>query len=235
MTEDENKTQAPSGQPENTDQGTVDTNAAPRDGEGCESVTVVIIARNEKFVALTAQLVKKNLIGVDADIHLVSGEHLKDTDIETLLEHLPHVQTERIILMKEDMLILNPVTIYEIGVRKALSLGTGKDGKQLFDFNAHMPVLMHKSALEPLLKQLLELLPHADIADSYAREIMPEVRPIVIGDWHTDPWLLPVVTKNPPIEALKEYGQWKKFLYVAEPEWPQTVVEFVKSLLPEEA
>lgn len=241
MTEDENKTQAPSGQPENTDQGAVDTNAAPRnddtprDGKGCESVTVVIIAHNENSDGLIGRLVKKNLVGVDADIHLVSGEHLMDTDIETLLEHLPLVKTERIILMTESMAILNPVTIYDIGVRKALPLGIGDDGQQLLDFNTHMPVLMHKSVLEPMLQELKENSPHADLFDSYGRKVMPEVRPVVIGDWRTDPWLLPVVTKDPPAKALEDFGRWKKFLYVAEPDWPQTVVEFIEARLPEEA
>ena len=103
MNENENKTDAAVEQPENTEsvaavetpdtQSETGTDVAgqdvPRDGEGCESVTVVIIARDEKHGELMARSVKKNLIGVDADIQLVTGDNLCDTDIETCSSTCP--------------------------------------------------------------------------------------------------------------------------------------------------
>ena len=58
----------------------------PTDGEGCEGVTVIIAAI--AYGALMAQSVKKNLTGVDADIHLVTEENLRDTLVETLTDEV---------------------------------------------------------------------------------------------------------------------------------------------------
>ena len=232
MNENENKTDAAVEQPKNTEsvaaaeapdtQSETGTDVAgqdvPRDGEGCESVTVVIIARDGKHGELMARSVKKNLIGVDADIQMVTGENLCDTDIETLLNHMPHIRTERLILMTEGMVILNPVTIYNIGVRKAPAAG--------------MPSLMHKSVLEPLLKELGTDLPYADIADAYAN-ITPEVAPIIIGDWRSDPWLLPVVSKDPSIKAVADFAKWKKFMHIGPESWSDQLVKFLEERFPE--
>jgi len=192
--------------------------ATPSDGEGCESVTVIIIARNEKHGELMLRSVKKNLIGVDADVHLVTGDNVKNTDVETLLAQMPEVKTERIVLMTEGVFILNPSTIFDIGARKTPA--------------ANMPALMYKSVLEPLLKQMKEELPYADVADTYAR-VTPEVTPAIIGNWRKDPWLLPVISKNPPREALEEYGAWKKFMHVSPDSWSPDLVKFLENRFPE--
>lgn len=232
MTEDENKNSAAvKEQPENTEsmetskapdsqsgtivEGPSDT---PADGEGCESVTIVIIAHDEKRGELMARSVKKNLVGVDAYVHLVTGENVKDTYVETLAEHLKFVNTERIILMTDGMFILNPVTIHNIGVRKSPA--------------TNMPVLMYKSVLEPLLKEMVADIPYADVADTYA-EASTEVAPIIVGDWKTDPWLLPLISKNPSIEAVGKFAKWKMFMHVGPESWSDDLLKFLEERFPE--
>lgn len=230
--ENENKTTAAVEQPESTQPVAAaeapDTTSqtgtdvagqdVPRDGEGCESVTIVIIARDAKHGWLMARSVMKNLIGVDADIHLVTENNLCDTDIETLQNHLPHIQTDRLIMMTEGMVILNPVTIHDIGLRKSPA--------------AKMPTLMYKSVLKPLLQEMKADLPYADIAETYIRAT-PEVKPIPVGDWRTDPWLLPVISKNPNIEAVEKFAQWKKFMHVGPDSWSDGLVKFLEERFPE--
>lgn len=190
---------------------------APRDGEGCESVTVVIIARDGKHAQLMARSAKKNLIGVDGDILILTGDDVKDTDVDTLLTVLPQIKTERVVLMNEGMIILNPVTIYEIGTRKLPA--------------TKMPVLMHKSVLEPLLKEMKEDLPYADIAETYSR-VTDEVTPIFIGDWRYDPWLLPLISKDLSAETIKQYAD-KKFMHIGPDSWSEGVVKFLNDRFPE--
>ena len=239
MKEDESKNaQTAAEQPENTQSvetaETPDTIAqagdaverpddTPRDGKGCESVTVVIIARDEKHGELMARSVKANLIGADADIHLVTDEHLKDTDAETLLAHLPYVETERLILMTDGMVILNPVTIYEIGCRrgelteKGVTIGEN-----------HTPKLMHKSVLEKMLPEMIANYAGFDPLLEYDEYARPQVAPVIMHPWNQDNWLLPVISKNPPLEALQKWAKTQRFAWIAPQSWTDTVVGFLE-------
>lgn len=222
MEENESKTTAAAAAAaEQPDNGRVDVEetSAPRDGEGRESVTVVVIAYDDKHGYLMARSAKNNLIGVDADIHLVTDVNLKDTEVETLLAHLPYVKTERIILMTDGMMILNPVTICEVGIRKSLQ--------------THLPMLMHKSVLEPLLTEMRENMPHADVMDTYSRCVNTEVAPLKMERWDQDNWLLPVVSKNPPLEALEKWSKTQRFAWISPQSWTDTVVKFLEDRFPE--
>ena len=194
----------------------------PTDGEGCEGVTVIIAAI--AYGALMAQSVKKNLTGVDADIHLVTEENLRDTLVETLTEHMPHVKTERIILMTDGMMILNPVTLGDIACVKAKKVGG------VFNFSTNTPVLMHKSALSALLSEAAESgLDHIDVIDSYFKGTLHEgFSPVILGEWKSDPWLLPAVTKNPSIEAVGKYAKWKKFMHISPDSWSDDLVKYLE-------
>lgn len=235
MMEDESKTQTTSDQSENTDQGTVDTNAAPRtddtprDGEGCESVTVVIIAHDERQGELMARSVKKNLTGVDADIHLVTSENLRNTLVETLADHMPHVMTERIILMTDGMVILNPVVMGDIACVKAVRNG------DVIDFKTLLPVLMHKSALQQLLDSLkAEEKLYADIANEYFRNCMPDgYQPTVLRPWREENWLMLVTSNAPSSDALRQWGKTQKFAYISPKSWTDNVVKFLEEKLGE--
>lgn len=238
MTEDENKTAAAAeeqpqdaqpvaggetsdAQPEpgTTVEGPGDEE--PRDGQGCEAVTVLIVCQDPEKGALAAQSVKKNLTGVDADIHVVSEENLRNTLPETLLEHLPHCKTERIILMTDGMLILNPVTLGAIACIKAKRVG------DVSDYDTGMPAMMMKSVLEQLLPEMIENLPHGSVAAEYFGNAFPTVRPLPVGDWKTDPWLLPVISKNPNVTVLSQMASWKKFIHIGPDSWSDEVVKFL--------
>ena len=184
----------------------------PHDGEGYEGVTVLIVISNPMHGSLMAASVRQNLLGADADVQFVVQ---KGTLIETVLNSLPDVQTERIILMTEGMFILNPVTIYDIGV-----------WKMPMD---RMPTLYHKSALTEVLTYLKGNYPYADIADSY-HDMTPNhnIRPLPAGDWHTEPWLLPVISKDPSIEAISKYAEWKKFMHVSPDSWSPSLIAHLK-------
>lgn len=196
----------------------------PTDGEGCEGVTVIIVAGNKAHGALMAHSVQKYLTGVDADIHLVTEENLRDTLAETLAEHLPYVKTERIILMTDGMVILNPVTLGDIACVKAKKVG------EVFDFSTNIPVLMHKSALNTLLSEAAESgLDHIDVIDSYFKGTLPEgFSPVILGEWKSDPWLLPAVTRNPSIEAVGKYAKWKKFMHISPDSWSDDLVKYLE-------
>jgi len=195
----------------------------PSDGEGCESVTVIIVTDNEIHGELMAHSVKKNLIGVDADIHLVTGENLRNTLVETLMEHMPHVKTERIILMTDSMVILNPVTIYEIGVRKAVQITPN-----LLSFQTNTPMLMHKSVLLPLLDDMRQNSPYADVMDTYGQCVNTDVEPLIMKPWNADRWLLPVVSKAPFASTIAHWAATQRFMHIQSRPWPNTVEKFLE-------
>ena len=198
--------------PDATSDAGTSLDGPPSDGEGCESVTVLIVINNQVYGSLMAASVRQNLYGADADVQIAVQ---KGTLIETVLNHLPDVQTERIILMTEGMFILNPVTICDIGV-----------WKMPMD---RMPMLYHKSVLTEVLTYLKRNYPYADIADSYhdlTRNY--DILPLPAGDWHTEPWLLPVVSNDPSIEVLSKYAQWKKFMHVSPRSWSPSLITHLK-------
>ena len=179
----------------------------PSDAPGLESVTVLIIGHHEPIARLSMQSVAKNLIGVDADIRLV-----RETDghiVDLLQEVLETVSTERVVLMSEQQMILNPVTLADIACVKSIR------NRRPY-YNVPTPVMVYKSLLLQMLSEInkdddeskvLGCLEHI-----YFQRTMPEgFRPIVIGDWRADPWHLPVISENPKIDVLDKYCQWKKF------------------------
>ena len=199
----------------------------PKDGQGVESVTVIVIAHQETRGYLACKSVEKYLHGVDCDVHLVSDEHLRENLVETLKEHLPYIKTERIILMTENMVILNPITLGDIAVVKAKAVGT------VLDFNTGMPVLMHKSALQALISEAVEAgRLDIDVVNTYFGGTLPEgFRPLVLGEWKKDPWLLPVVSQSPSVDAIAKYAEWKKFAVISDVSWSDDVVYFLKQRL----
>lgn len=205
---------------------TVETPAvteAPTDSKGCEAVTVIVI-ESENFAvgaAIAVRSVKQNLKGVDADIQVVKG----DLDVETLKSSLDFVQTERIILMTANMIILNPVLLSDIALVKAKKMGN------TITANTGMPVMVHKSALDALLKEAEEAnQPHIDILDTYFPGTVPTgFTPFILGDWNKDPFVLPVVSKNPSIEAISKFAEWKKFMHIGPDSWSEDLKAYLEN------
>lgn len=201
--------------PEATVESPADTTTAPADGEGFEGVTVVILDYTGHG-NITAETVKANLVGVDCEIRIVKTE---DTQVKTLLAELPEVETERIILMDDQQLLLAPVSIYDIGVKKYR-----KTGNSIVP-ETRMPVLMHKSVLQPLLESLDIDAPDAEVAAAYLGSVNLSVTPIVLDDWRNDPWLLPIVSEKPNVEVLRNWAAKKKFAWIKQ--WTPDIEKIV--------
>lgn len=203
---------------------TVETPAVtetPTDSKGCEAVTVIVIESEDFAGDIAVRSVKQNLKGVDADIQVVKG----DLDVETLKSSLDFVQTERIILMTANMIILNPVLLSDIALVKAKKMGN------TITANTGMPVMVHKSALDALLKEAEEAnQPHIDILDTYFPGTVPTgFTPFILGDWNKDPFVLPVVSKNPSIEAISKFAEWKKFMHIGPDSWSEDLKAYLEN------
>ena len=194
----------------------------PSDAPGLEAVTVLIIGQHEPIARLSMQSVAKNLTGVDADIRLV-----RETDgdiVDLLQEVLETVSTERVILMTEQMMILNPVTLADIACVKDV-----RDGKTLL-YDVPIPVMVYKSVLLQMLSETyggykgLGYL----INDYFSYTLPDGFRPISLGDWRTSSWHLPVISENPKIDVLDKYCQWKKFGSFAYQSLGSAVMQYLK-------
>lgn len=236
--ENENKnTETPQEQPEGTQSvesaAAADANAGagtdvdrpedtPADGKGFEGVTVVIITADARRGTLMALSAKWYLKGVDAEIQLVTGENLRPTLAETLLEHLPYCKSERIVLMTDGMLLLNPVTLADIAVIK----GRGGDG--IWNYEQRTPVMLHRSVLENFLPAMIDIHPQANLINLYFGSVHGDIYPVDTTKWNESCWLLPVVSKYPPIDVVKEWAETQKFLYVSEQSWSDDLVKFLE-------
>ena len=193
-----------------------DPSGFPADGEGCESVTVIVIANHRdhpKYAQMVARSVKQNLIGVDGEILIMQREDGLPLT-EDLRQFLLQVHTERIILMTDDMVMLNPSTIYEVGCRRAIATVA----------YSPTPMLMHKSALSGLLDYMKVELPYADVMIEYDRRIGRAVMPVLTRPWDKDNWLLPIISDNPAPEALRTWAKTQRFMFINRPKWPRSVV-----------
>lgn len=209
----------------------------PRDGEGCEAVTVAIIETRHddaSLARLAARTVKKNLMGVDAEVVILPANASGETILQTIEQFIHKTTTERIVVMTDSMAILNPVTLHDIAIPKANRRGT-EDGKPVYDFGSvNAPVMYHRSVLKELLPHLIQERPYASLPDEYFPLAYPEVQPVTIRRWNEDPFVLPVVSKNPPKESIESFAAWKKFLYVSAEKWPSSLLQFMEEKFPEE-
>ena len=207
--------------------GEVERPDDPRDGEGCEAVTVVIVETSEPHALIAARSVKQNLVGADVLVARLAVDP-QMTLIEALLRFVTEVtSSERIILMTDSMLLLNPTTIHEIGCRRGVLTDKGVAlGEE------RTPKLMYRSVLLRLLPYLKDNYPHASIFLEYDQFARPEVMPLLMRPWNQDNWLLPVVSKNPPLEALQKWAKTQRFAWIAPQSWTDTVVKFLEERFP---
>ena len=229
------KTEAPQEQPESTQPvesaAAVDATAeagadvdrpedAPTDGAGFEGVTVVIIAANEAHGALAARSVKQNLKGVDCQIEcLPQGVNTLAETLQLFIDH--RSSAERIVLMTDKMLLLNPVTLADIAVIK------GKRYGERIDYDLRMPIMLHRSVLQVFLPEMIAEYPHGNLVSLYFEAVYGDIRPIDPLEWNKSCWLLPVISKNPPIDVVKKWAETQKFLFVSKQSWSDDLVKFL--------
>ena len=230
------KTEAPQEQPESTQPvesaAAVDTTAeagadvdrpedTPADGKGFEGVTVVIIETNEQHALIAAESVKKNLKGVDClVVRLALGEL---TLPQALLRFINEASSaERLVLMFDYMLLLNPVTLADIAVIK------GKHKGEAVGYEQRMPVMLHRSVLQDFLPEMMAEYPHGNLVSLYFEAVHGDIRPIDPGEWNKSCWLLPVISENPPVDVVKKWAETQKFLYVSQQSWSDDLVKFLE-------
>ena len=229
------KAEAPQEQPESTQPvesaAAVDTTAeagadvdrpedTPADGKGFEGVTVVIIETNEQHALIAAESVKKNLKGVDClVVRLALGEL---TLPQALLRFINEASSaERLVLMTDQMLLLNPVTLADIAVIK------GKHKGEAVDYEQRMPVMLHRSVLQDFLPEMMAEYPHGNLVSLYFEAVHGDIRPIDPLEWNKSCWLLPIISKNPPIDVVAKWAETQKFLYVSQQSWSDDLVKFL--------
>lgn len=244
MKEDESKnSQAAAEQPENAQSVAADPSSdaqpatgdavqepeEPRDGEGCEAVTVVIVESDPHHAMLAARSVKKNLVGADVLVVRL-GVDPQMTLTETMERFVSEASAcERIILMTDSMILLNPVTIHEIGCRRGVLTDKGVTLGE-----TRTPKLMYRSVLLRLLPYLKENYPHADVFLEYDEYARPEVMPVIMRPWNQDNWLLPVVSAAPRPEILRQWAATQRFMYIKNQAWPKAVNDILEERFPEE-
>lgn len=186
------------------------------DAEGMEAVTVIILSADEQYVALAEASLKKYLMGVSATTVSATADDLRNSDMETLRVLLERVRTERVVVMHEGQLLLNPVTLY--------------DCAQLTDLpEGRKPQMYHKSVLLPTLEHLMHEPDGSGLCATYAASVLPGVAPVPAGGWRESVWVLPIISERPPVAAIAEYAPGKKFAWVSPKSWTPEVVEYFKN------
>lgn len=200
----------------------------PRDSEGCEAVTVVIVESNEQHAMTAARSVKQNLVGADALVVRLNVDP-QTTLIEAMEPFINDTSAaERIILMTDSMILLNPTTVFELGCRRSMLTEKGVEIGEL-----RTPHLMHRSVLLRLLPYLKNEFPHANLMLEYDNYARPEVMPVIMRHWSQDNWLLPIVSSSPNPEAIRKWAATQRFMFIENREWPKEVVRFLEERFPE--
>lgn len=186
------------------------------DAEGMEAVTVIILSADEQYVALAEASLKKYIVGVSATTVSATADDLRNSDVETLRVLLERVRTERVVVMHEGQLLLNPVTLY--------------DCAQLTDLpEGRKPQMYHKSVLLPTLEHLMHEPDGSGLCATYAASVLPGVAPVPAGGWRESVWVLPIVSEHPSTKTIAEYARGKKFAWVSPKSWTPEVVEYFKN------
>ena len=203
----------------------------PADGEGCQGVTVIVAETtpgHPEYAQLAARSVKANLVGVDALVEIM-GYDPQQTLAGTLLQMFTEkMTTERIVLMTDHMVLLNPTSLFELGCRrgwltpKGITVGENST-----------PKLMYRSVLLKMLPEMMKTYAAFDVLLEYDNYARPQVMPVIMRQWNQDNWLLPVASERPNPDSLKQWAGTQRFLVIQRVDWPQSVVEFIENRFPE--
>lgn len=186
----------------------------PQDGDGYEAVTVVImqtVADNSTPAMIALQSLEKNLTECNAAVKHIALN--ADVSLEQqLLDLLPDIHTERIVLMTDRMIVLQPITLAHIALKKD---------------SQGMPIMVRHSVLCQFLPWKLRELPQVPLWKAYADYVLHDIVSLHVGDWKTDPWVLPVVSDNPSVKALETYVPRKWFLCVLSERYPESLMQWL--------
>lgn len=242
------------------DDGPIDENQDPT----FVPVTVLVVAtsaaNNYLLLRHCLRSLSKNLRGVDAQVKVVGAErpdwlncdswfsdaagefnHLN----ELVARALPFVETNRVILMTDRMLLARPVSLADIALLKALPEGndlptlkvlaerTKDDPHWLWNYQTHMPIYAFQHHLIGVLRFLTEI-GHEDLhlPTVYYNLLYSDMLPTLL-DWRTDGWLLPVVSAHPSMERMKSFLIKKKFIWISPNSEGAEVVALLKFLTPD--
>lgn len=242
------------------DDGPIDENQDPT----FVPVTVLVVAtsaaNNYLLLRHCLRSLSKNLRGVDAQVRVVGAERPDWIDCDTWLSDaagefnhmnelvaraLPHVETNRVILMTDRMLLARPVSLADIALLKAMPEGndlptlkvlaeqTKDDPRWLWNYLTHMPLYAFRKPLMAVLRFLTEI-GHEDLhlPTVYNNLLYSDMLPTLL-DWRTDSWLLPVVSAHPSMERMKSFLAKKKFIWISPNSEGAEVVALLKFLTPD--
>ena len=258
----EEPAEAAAGEIDPADDGPIDENQDPT----FVPVTVLVVAtsaaNNYLLLRHCLRSLQKNLRGVDAQVKVVGAERPDWLDCESWLSDaagefnhlnelvaraLPHVETNRVILMTDRMLLARPVTLADIALLKAQPEGndlptlkvlaeqTKDDPRWLWNYLTNMPLYAFRKPLMAVLRFLTEI-GHEDLhlPTVYNNLLFSDLQPTLL-DWATDGWLLPVVSAHPSMERMKAFLVKKKFIWISPNSEGAEVVALLKFLTPDAA
>lgn len=227
-------------------------------------VTVLVVAtsvaNNYLLLRHCLRSLRKNLRGVDAQVKVVGAERPDWLDCDSWLSDaagefnhlnelvaraLPFVETNRVILMTDRMLLARPVSLADIALLKAMPEGndlptlkvlaerTKDDPHWLWNYQTHMPLYAFRHQLMGVVRYLTEI-GHEDLhlPTVYNNMLYPDLQPTLL-DWRTDSWLLPVVSAHPSMERMKAFLVKKKFIWISPNSEGAEVVALLKFLTPD--
>lgn len=156
------------------------------------------------------------------DFIFAAGEN--DTDAAIIVKALDTIQTERVILMDDHTMLLNPVSMADIAILKAIPDPVGERAKTILkreyglerieNYKTQTPLYAFRSQLKAILSLAIDKRRDIDIATLYNNVMFKDLKPLLLN-WRRDDWLLPVVSAKPSKNIIMQYAKSKKFMHVA--------------------
>ena len=226
------------------------------------TVLVVITSPANDFLLLRHCLrsLRKNLRGVKAEVKVIGSERPSWIDCDSWISDaagefnhlnelvaraLPFVETNRIILMTDRMLLARPVSLADIALLKAMPEGndlptmkvlaelTKDDPRWLWNYQTNMPLYAFRHPLMGVLRYLTDIgQEDLHLPTVYNNMLFSDMLPTLL-DWATDGWLLPVVSAHPSMERMKSFLVKKKFIWISPNSEGAEVVALLKFLTPD--
>lgn len=256
----EEPAEAAAGEIDPADDGPIDENQDPTFVPVTVLVVATSVANNYLLLRHCLRSLRKNLRGVDAQVKVIGCERPDWLDCDSWLSDaaggfyhlnelvaraLPFVETNRVILMTDRMLLARPVSLADIALLKAMPEGndlptmkvlaelTKDDPRWLWNYQTNMPLYAFRHPLMGVLRYLTDI-GHEDLhlPTVYNNMLFSDLQPTLL-DWATDGWLLPVVSAHPSMERMKAFLVKKKFIWISPNSEGAEVVALLKFLTPD--